>query len=344
MFGLLNANARLYSPYLGRFISPDPLLNSEGGPLDYNPYIYARNNPYKYIDRNGEFWWLVAPAILGGFTSAFTNFDCINSIGDFFANYGPSLLASGIATVAGIAVGGVVTAGCASVGIVTLAPVIAAGASGAAVYLTYNCVYSACTGTPFNFSWTDLGFDVGLAVATAGAGVIARKLAPKLSKIMQSRHKPIVTGPDAMAAKAEAGKAITPSAEASGIAKETGIQARQSSAAMHSNAGLLERTGKSVTTFTGEVYIPKSDPHYLELLKEAQARYPKKAGHMQWHHIDPKYMGGARNGKLIQIDAAYHQMITNEFRKWQSYGLDKLEESARRSIMQKVYMKYPLPQ
>ena len=55
MFGLLNANARLYSPYLGRFISPDPLLNSEGGPLDYNPYIYARNNPYKYIDRNGEF-------------------------------------------------------------------------------------------------------------------------------------------------------------------------------------------------------------------------------------------------------------------------------------------------
>ncbi len=60
MFGLLNANARLYSPYLGRFVSPDPLLNSEGGPLDYNPYIYARNNPYKYIDRNGEFCGLVA--------------------------------------------------------------------------------------------------------------------------------------------------------------------------------------------------------------------------------------------------------------------------------------------
>ncbi len=55
MFGLINANARLYSPYLGRFVSPDPLLNSEGGPLDYNPYVYARNNPYKYIDRNGEF-------------------------------------------------------------------------------------------------------------------------------------------------------------------------------------------------------------------------------------------------------------------------------------------------
>ena len=55
MFGLINANARLYSPYLGRFVSPDPLLNSEGGAWDYNPYVYANNNPYKYIDRNGEF-------------------------------------------------------------------------------------------------------------------------------------------------------------------------------------------------------------------------------------------------------------------------------------------------
>ena len=53
-------NVRLYSPYLGRFVSPDPLLNSEGSAWDYNPYVYARNNPYKYIDRNGEFCGLVA--------------------------------------------------------------------------------------------------------------------------------------------------------------------------------------------------------------------------------------------------------------------------------------------
>lgn len=59
MFGLINANARLYSPYLGRFISPDPLLNSEGGPLGYNPYVYANNNSFKYIDRNGEFVWFI---------------------------------------------------------------------------------------------------------------------------------------------------------------------------------------------------------------------------------------------------------------------------------------------
>ena len=56
-------------------------------------------------------------------------------------------------------------------------------------------------------------------------------------------------------------------------------------------------------------------------------------------------MGGPSNGKLIPLDAAYHQMITNEFRSHHAFGTRKLlDESVRRSIMQKVYMKYPLPQ
>lgn len=88
MFGLLNANARLYSPYLGRFVSPDPLLCEDGGLLDFNPYVYARNNPYRYIDRNGEFWWLVAAAVLGGGFNVMTNFDNINGAGDFFKFFG----------------------------------------------------------------------------------------------------------------------------------------------------------------------------------------------------------------------------------------------------------------
>lgn len=187
-------------------------------------------------------------------------------------------------------------------------------------------------GTPFEFSWNGLAMTMATWGIPAGVGGYMLARAKGLNgwtglgktNVMATHRRPLVTGPDAMAAKAEAGKAITPSVEASGIAKETGIQARQSSAAMHSNAGLLERTGKSVTTFTGEVYISKSDPHYLELLKEAQARYPNKAGHIQMHHVDPKYMGGPSNGKLIPLDAAYHQMITNEFRSIHPYGTRKL--------------------
>ena len=95
MFGLINANARLYSPYLGRFVSPDPLLNSEGGPLDYNPYIYARNNPYKYIDRNGEFPFLLSFA-LGLWGTLYSNFDNMNCAGDFFGVFGTYALSSAL--------------------------------------------------------------------------------------------------------------------------------------------------------------------------------------------------------------------------------------------------------
>ena len=84
MFGLLNANARLYSPYLGRFVSPDPLLNEDGGLLDFNPYVYARNNPYRYIDRKGEFPWLIAAfALIGDGLNVWNNWDNINNAGDF---------------------------------------------------------------------------------------------------------------------------------------------------------------------------------------------------------------------------------------------------------------------
>ena len=64
---------------------------------------------------------------------------------------------------------------------------------------------------------------------------------------------------------------------------------------------------------------------------------------MEWHHIEPRYMGGSPNGKIIQLNAAYHQMITNEFRKQYKYNLGPLNEVVRHNYMRDVYMKYPLP-
>lgn len=108
-FGLLNANARLYNPYIGRFISPDPLLNSEGGPLDFNPYVYARNNPYRYIDRDGE-WFLLALALAGGIYNVVDNRLNIHNFGDafsFFAVGAAAGVASGVLVAAvPVAIGG----------------------------------------------------------------------------------------------------------------------------------------------------------------------------------------------------------------------------------------------
>jgi RHS repeat-associated protein len=61
--GLINMNARLYDPVLGRIISPDPLVGSDLT-NDFNRYIYCRNNPMMYTDQSGKF---IGWAILAGY-------------------------------------------------------------------------------------------------------------------------------------------------------------------------------------------------------------------------------------------------------------------------------------
>ena len=53
-FGLYNANARLYDPLLGRFLSPDPYIQDPFRSQNYNRYAYCLNNPYRYTDQSGE--------------------------------------------------------------------------------------------------------------------------------------------------------------------------------------------------------------------------------------------------------------------------------------------------
>ncbi|MDL2215235.1 hypothetical protein LJC00_03510, partial [Dysgonomonas sp. OttesenSCG-928-M03] len=54
MFGLINMNARLYDPYVGRFLSPDPYVQAPSLSQSFNRYSYALNNPLAYTDPDGE--------------------------------------------------------------------------------------------------------------------------------------------------------------------------------------------------------------------------------------------------------------------------------------------------
>ena len=56
-FGLINMNARLYDPVIGRFLSPDPRLQNPYSSQNYNRYSYCLNNPLVYTDPNGEFFF-----------------------------------------------------------------------------------------------------------------------------------------------------------------------------------------------------------------------------------------------------------------------------------------------
>jgi RHS repeat-associated protein len=57
VFGLINMNARLYDPALGRFLSPDPYVQSPENSQNFNRYSYCLNNPLRYSDPTGMLTW-----------------------------------------------------------------------------------------------------------------------------------------------------------------------------------------------------------------------------------------------------------------------------------------------
>ncbi|GEM_PF-1047524 len=61
--GLYYYGARYYDPEIGRFISPDSVIQDPSDPQSFNRYAYCRNNPVNLIDPTGNVWWLVALAI-----------------------------------------------------------------------------------------------------------------------------------------------------------------------------------------------------------------------------------------------------------------------------------------
>jgi hypothetical protein len=46
-------NGRVYDSWLGRFLSPDPFVQSPGFSQSYNRYSYCLNNPLRYTDPSG---------------------------------------------------------------------------------------------------------------------------------------------------------------------------------------------------------------------------------------------------------------------------------------------------
>jgi RHS repeat-associated protein len=52
-FQLINMNGRMYDPVIGRFMSPDPVLQFPNFTQGLNPYSYVLNNPLRYTDPSG---------------------------------------------------------------------------------------------------------------------------------------------------------------------------------------------------------------------------------------------------------------------------------------------------
>lgn len=52
--GLINMNGRMFDPMLGRFMSPDPVMQSSDESQSLNRYSYVGNNPLRYTDPTGN--------------------------------------------------------------------------------------------------------------------------------------------------------------------------------------------------------------------------------------------------------------------------------------------------
>ena len=64
--GLVYMGARYYDPEIGRFLSMDPASFDPGNVQSFNRYAYANNNPYRYVDPDGELPFLVPLLIFVG--------------------------------------------------------------------------------------------------------------------------------------------------------------------------------------------------------------------------------------------------------------------------------------
>jgi RHS repeat-associated protein len=76
--GLYYYGARFYSHELGRFITPDTIVQAPYDPQSLNRYSYCRNNPINYVDPTGhkwswkKFWHSVVSGVAAGVTFVVT--------------------------------------------------------------------------------------------------------------------------------------------------------------------------------------------------------------------------------------------------------------------------------
>jgi len=139
-FGLINMNARLYDPAIGRFLSPDPYVQAPDFSQNFNRYSYCVNNPLKFTDENGEFWHIVIGALIGGIANLVATWNSSSGFWEHLAAFSVGA-AAGAATAATGGAAGATWAGVAGV----------SAAGGAAVASTNSVI--AQTGT--NFSGID---------------------------------------------------------------------------------------------------------------------------------------------------------------------------------------------
>ena len=107
-FGLINMNARLYDPLLGRFVSPDPFVQMTERAANFNRYLYGLNNPFSYVDESGEFFItaIIVGAIIGAAIGVYEGYKIAEAKGATGWEKAGYMIGGGLIGGAGGALGG----------------------------------------------------------------------------------------------------------------------------------------------------------------------------------------------------------------------------------------------
>lgn len=165
------------------------------------------NNPLKYVDEDGEFWWIIAAAAIGGVINVISNSGNIHNVGDALGYFGVGAVAGGVGAFTcgiGFGVGGAL--GGALTGLVS-------GASSGFLLSGGNALVSGNYSGFWNAALKGMAWGAGTgAILGAGIGAYsAWKNGENLlvggsneSSILQARHRPDNPTPDKIAEQAPA--------------------------------------------------------------------------------------------------------------------------------------------
>ena len=131
--GFYYLQSRYYDPSTGRFISADVHLSTGQGVLGHNAFAYCGDNPIARVDTEGEFWHILAGAVIGAVIGAVTSVVSQVVKGEE-VNWG----AVAVSAAAG-AVSGAINAACPCMGVVATG--LVQGAIGAAAYAGTEMAY-----------------------------------------------------------------------------------------------------------------------------------------------------------------------------------------------------------